>query len=159
MKSLFKLSFLALMAIMTAFVACNKVENGVPPENVVVKTTENPQSLSAKVTQIYRLDGTDVPKGTFPLDDPSYYIVLEQQSDVLLVINGFTSKESYFLYGDSHNLDLRRGQIIEEHLATYAESSGAIAEQEATGQIPKWWNKYVEDYISLVPNCVLLIPC
>lgn len=140
MKSLFKFSFFTLMVIMTALVACNKTENAVQPENV--------QSLTGKVTQIFRLDGVDVPEGTFALDDSSRYIVLHQESTTLLIVNGFTSQEKYFQFGEDKGYDFRRAQRIEDHLSAYAESSGAIAEQEATGQIPKWWNQYAENYIS-----------
>ena len=133
---------------MVAFVACEKAENGVQPENTVAKSSENPQALTGKVTQIFRLDGVDVPEGTFALDDPNRFIVLHQESMTLLIVNGFTSQEKYFQFGEGKGYDFRRAQKIEDHLSAYAESSGAIAEQEATGQIPKWWNQYAENYIS-----------
>lgn len=147
MKSLFKLSLFAVMAIMTTFVACNKSENGVQPETAVA-STEPQQALSGKSVQIFRLDGVNVPQGTFALNDPQVPIVLHQADATTLIINAFTSQEKLFEYGDNNGWNFRLGQKIEEHLAAYAESSGAIAEEAATGQIPKWWNQYVADYIS-----------
>ena len=148
MKSLFKLSLFVLVAIMTTFVACSKSENGLQPETAVVKPAETPQALSGKSVEIFRLDGVDVGGGTFALDDPNIPIVLHQENTTTLIINGFTSQEKFFQFGDDNGWDFRLGQKIEEHLAAYAVSSGAVAEEEATGQIPKWWNQYAADYIS-----------
>jgi hypothetical protein len=118
------------------------------PENGAVVKPETQQSLTAKTIQIFRLDGINVPQGTFALDDPNRYILLHQADDVTLIINGFTTREKFFEFGDNNGWDFRRGEQIQEHLAAYAESSGAIAEEEATGEIPKWWNQYASDYIS-----------
>lgn len=147
MKSLFKFSFFTLMVIMTTLVACNKAENGLQPENAAAQPDQTQQSLAVKPIRIFRLDGNDVPRGTFSVDDPTRNIFLEEQANNVLVINGFTSQEAYFQYGDNNGYNLRLAQKIEDHLAAYAESSGAIAEQEATGAIPKWWNQYFEDYM------------
>lgn len=148
MKSLFKLSLFVLVAIMTTFVACSKSENGLQPETAAVKSAETVQTLSGKSVQIFRLDGVDVGEGTFALDDPNIPIVLVRESSTLLVVNGFTSKERSLEFGDDNGVDLRKLKELEDHFSAYAVSSGAVAEQEATGQIPKWWDAYVENYIN-----------
>jgi hypothetical protein len=152
MKKLLSLSVFILTLGLLTFVACKKeiVDTSTPQSEVSLSKT----SEDIPVTYFY--DKKPVVKGTF---DPSkeeantlVVLKLDESQRKYVEIHGFSSKEAYLSYGDEKFINLRLQSEIEEHLKSYAETSGATAEYERTGVESKSFMDYAHKYIASKKN-------
>lgn len=113
-------------------------------------TTANP-TITENATYYFELDGKPVEEGAFDMEDESLYILVTDRADEneknVFVIRAFSSREAYVQFGEENDIPIALGLEIEEHLAKYAEESGAIAHEEKTGEVPEFYLQYMNEYL------------
>ena len=119
--------------------------------NIELRDTVLPQSWPAE----YFFNNHLVSEGTFSLEDSTLYLVFEgvqanQAGAVRWKIHAFTSKSGYTQFGDSRGWYFSTFLQIEEHLAAYAERTGAIMHYETTGEVSQSYTDYEEEYVARV---------
>lgn len=137
-------------------------------ESVEQVSAVEPQTTS---TVKYQIDGQEVPKSDFfkqllPKNQASfrtettdmttianaYRVLGESQREINKqtydIINVFTSDNEYYTYADANGHPNERfyDQIV-NHLANYAETSGAVTAFESTGVVPESYIRYMDDYL------------
>ncbi|GAB4405594.1 MAG: hypothetical protein OHK0039_06730 [Bacteroidia bacterium] len=60
---------------------------------------------------------------------------------------GFSSMASLYAFTDSKGIPLREADEVTTHLSQHADSTGAIAAYEATGEVPEDYLDYQASYI------------
>ncbi len=152
MKKLLSLSVFTLTLGLLTFVACKKevTHTSIPQSEVSLS------KMSEEIPVTYFYDNKSVIKGAFdPSKEESNTLVLlklDESQRKYVEIYGFSSKEGYLSYGDANRINLRLQSEIEDHLKSYAETSGAIAEYERTGVEPKAFTDYAHKYIGSKKN-------
>ena len=137
------------------------------------ESIEQVSAVESQTTSIvkYQIDGQEVTKSDFfkqllPRDQASFrsettdmttianaYRVLGESQRVINkqtydIINVFTSDNEYYAYADANgHLNERFYDQIVNHLADYAETSGAAAALESTGVVPQSYIRYMDDYL------------
>lgn len=145
MKSL--KSFIIILCLNLALVGF-MAGNNLSPE-----TLPSPIGMGEDTTLVFQyfLDGRMVREGSFSIEDSTLRIVVHGESfernELRVSINAFTQNELYYNFGDTKGLNFRLHDEIENHLAQYAEESGAIAYAERTGEVPQAYTDYERAYI------------
>lgn len=83
-------------------------------------------------------------------EDLSVLLVSEQNAQTKEMVRTFhiyEDAEALYQWAEEHQIPLRRNHAIGQHLAEYAETSGAIREAQQTGTSPKWYEDYAKEYI------------
>ena len=130
---------------------CTKDKEAKPEQLGALEEPVEPRSEDPHIYEFY-LDSKVVPEGTFALDDEALYVTVtgEPTSNPqvgLIKIWGFTSKAKYLGWANEHNLPAARNLEIEEHLSSYAESSGAVNIDEQKVEVPQWYTDYEAAYL------------
>jgi hypothetical protein len=146
------ISKIAIFILVAAIFSCKQEDLNI--QKPVIENTPAPiQGLAEQSTVYfhYFYNGVATEAEAFdPGLEASNTLVLSSISDdgkKNIDIHGFSTEENFFIYGDAHNIPLRERRAVENHLAQYAISSGAIAEYEKTGIEPTWYNTYVTNYL------------
>ena len=144
----FNLGYVLIFSILSLLaVSCQKNEEieNLPNEQSLIESSNNEPAF-------YYFDGLSVSEGSFnPEEESNHTLVLlklDEAGQKYIEIHGFSTLENYFQYGNTHGMPLEGKYNIEQHLADYAVTSGAIAEYEQTGVEPQWYIDYVNNYIN-----------
>jgi hypothetical protein len=140
-----KTTIILMVAALFVFVGCEKSEL---EYDVLQDNEEKSEIATQKVDITYHIDDQ-------PATEQEYKILINNNDDILRIhiitktenaIYVYTSEEGYIDYGERNGLNLKGELEFCNHMSEYAESSGAIAEYEKTGNIPEHYTEYEREY-------------
>lgn len=156
-----KLFLFCAVVLLFAATSCHK---SVGQEDVATTTETGQKALPVK----FKINGKEVlesdffkqllPDQTTLRDNTSQMTAIADKYKVLCefgrtdadgneydIINVFLDNEAYYEYADANgHTKERQADLVIQDLADYAVSSGAIAECEATGSVPKYYTDYMD---------------
>lgn len=145
-----------MAAFLTAaflFPSCKKEDLPSQLKTPAAATPDYKYTETADAIYYFTVDGKEINEADFNAQEESFAQILITDSEPvtgksIFHLKGFTTNEGYIKYGEEHNLPFALNVEIEQHLAKYAEESGAIAYEERTGEVPEEFMEYAYAYMN-----------
>ncbi len=156
-------SFSNIFLLGTLFIAFCLLSTSCTKQNI--KEEQEAEELSAlqeeqeQIQYEFFLDNQSVAEGTFDPTDQNLIIAVTGEdvaSDPtigIIKIWAFSSEALYIAWGEANDLPVACMLEMEDHLRTYASTSGAISYYEQTGAILPSYEQYATNYIATM-NCI-----
>lgn len=138
-KTIKKIGFgLAITSFVIVSVTnCRKIKD--ENENTIA-SNELDKKINKKLKTECYIDGNLVPFSELNIDDNDSYVCLTQKKnngELINIIEVFSSKEGYILYGKKHNLKLEQLLNFEDAMRTYVEKNDIENKFLTSGKLPK----------------------
>ena len=149
--------FNSLLAVFFVVAGCGK--KSVEPKEAIATTVEHNGGVrdneqdDAPSGYEYYIDDIAVTQEDAETANREHVLLIagseSDPSNRILQIRYYSSEENKLTFAYSKNIPLKKYHAIEEHLAAYAISSGAVQYAEDNdGEIPAWYTEYQEHYIA-----------
>jgi hypothetical protein len=137
-KVIYALSILALSGI--EFSSCQKVEELKDNGNSLNNSKTNLQNKSSyePVFECY-LDKKLISKSKINFNDENIYISITKKDNEVIIIDAFTRREDYILYGEKHNLKLKELLLFEDEMKDFVKKNDIISLYNESEKLPKWY--------------------
>lgn len=122
--------------------SCQKVEKLKKEKNSSSINKTNLKNNKDLVFEYY-LDKKQVSKSKVDFNDESLYIsITKGEKDETIIVEAFSSREDYILYGKKHNLKFKELLSFEDEMKNYVKKNDIINLFEKTGKIPEWYTAF-----------------
>lgn len=140
-KVIYGVSFLTLIGISIS--SCQKAEVLKEKDNSLNNNkTIHQNEISNEPIFEYYLNKEQVSKSKINFDDEDLFISITKDvknNDEIVVVDAFTNREDYILYGEKHHLKLKELLLFEDEMKNFVEKTDVISLYNETGNVPQWY--------------------